>query len=91
MSSKVRALVITVKLVDCMETNTWPQRAPPTSALAPSARPFVSVVGPHLKWSTLGHKRLGGQREHGVGGARRGPVSACAFSCSRVLLTVLNQ
>ncbi len=36
-----------------------PRRTPPTSAPAPSARPFVSVVGPHFKRSHHGHERAG--------------------------------
>ncbi len=51
-----------------------PRRAPPTSA--PSARPFVSVVEPHMKWFHHGHERVGWWREHGRG--------RCLCSCARL-------
>ncbi len=40
-----------------------PWQAPPTSAPAPSAHLFVSVMGPHLKWSHRGHERAGWRRK----------------------------
>ncbi len=51
----------------------------PTSAPAPSTGPFVSVVGPHLKWSHHRHKRVGGWRECKCGRCPSGPISEYTF------------
>ncbi len=63
-----------------------PQRAPPKSTPAPSTHPFVSVVGPHLKWSHQGRERTGWWHECRRGWCPSGPVFACAL-CLCVLLT----
>ncbi len=62
-----------------------PQRAPPTSGPTPPARLFVSVVGPHLKWSYHGHDWAGRRHKRGHGRCPSGPVSVCAFSCGCLL------
>ncbi len=51
----------------------------PTSAIALSAHPFVSVVGPLQAWSHYGHKRAGGWHRCG----RRQCLSRRDFSCAK--------
>ncbi len=55
--------------------NTGPDRH------CPSARPFVSVVGPLQVWSHHRHEQVGGQRECIRGRCPSSPVFRCAFSC----------
>ncbi len=59
-------------------------RAPPTSSFAPSSRPFMSVVGPHLKWPHHRHGRVGRRCKH------RHMGSACRDPCPRTHLPVLD-
>ncbi len=56
-----------------------PRRALATSTFAPSARPFVSVVGPLQKWSHHGRDWAGGRCGCGLGRCPSGPMFAYLF------------
>ncbi len=77
-----RFFAMQLKLVTGQSAREYgPQRALPTFAFAPSACPFVSVVGLLQVRSHHGHQQADGRRRCGRGRCPLGPVFACAFSC----------